>query len=117
MGGRYVGPRRAAKRAGAEAEAMWAGRKDQDRSHAFQPCAFAYRLFSCCRWHCLLVVPLLLLPLRCSCCLCLQVRLRLTPEIRFLQDDTIERTERIYRLLDQVGPGWLVGPVWRCPCL
>lgn len=33
----------------------------------------------------------------------LQVRLRLTPEIRFVLDDSIERTERIYKLLDQVG--------------
>ncbi|KAI3429465.1 hypothetical protein D9Q98_005557 [Chlorella vulgaris] len=31
-----------------------------------------------------------------------QVRLRLTPEIRFVLDDSIERTERIYKLLDQV---------------
>ncbi|KAI7842002.1 hypothetical protein COHA_004205 [Chlorella ohadii] len=31
-----------------------------------------------------------------------QVRLRLTPEIRFVQDDSIERSERIFKLLDQV---------------
>ncbi|PRW60528.1 putative ribosome-binding factor chloroplastic [Chlorella sorokiniana] len=31
-----------------------------------------------------------------------QIRLRLTPEIRFVQDDSIERSERIFKLLDQV---------------
>ncbi|PSC75148.1 putative ribosome-binding factor chloroplastic [Micractinium conductrix] len=30
------------------------------------------------------------------------VRLRLTPEIRFVRDDSIERSERIFKLLDQV---------------
>lgn len=34
-----------------------------------------------------------------------QIRLRLTPEIRFVRDDSIERSERIYKLLDQVGAG------------
>ena len=36
------------------------------------------------------------------------VRLRLTPEIRFVRDDSIERSERIFKLLDQVG-GWVGG--------
>lgn len=31
-----------------------------------------------------------------------QIRLRLTPEIRFIRDDSIERSERIFKLLDQV---------------
>ena len=31
-----------------------------------------------------------------------QIRLRLTPEIRFVVDDSMEHTERIYQLLDQV---------------
>ncbi|KAL4447692.1 hypothetical protein ABPG75_004911 [Micractinium tetrahymenae] len=31
-----------------------------------------------------------------------QIRLRLTPEIRFVRDDSIERSERIFKLLDQV---------------
>ncbi|EFN59662.1 hypothetical protein CHLNCDRAFT_12877, partial [Chlorella variabilis] len=31
-----------------------------------------------------------------------QIRLRLTPEIRFVRDDSIERSERILKLLDQV---------------
>ena len=52
----------------------------------------------------------------------LQIRLRLTPEIRFVRDDSIERSERILKLLDQVPagvwgggaagvprPGWLAG--------
>ena len=34
-----------------------------------------------------------------------QIRLRLTPEIRFVQDDSIERSERIFKLLDQVCAG------------
>ena len=33
---------------------------------------------------------------------CVQIRLRLTPEIRFVIDDSMEHTERIYQLLDQV---------------
>lgn len=46
---------------------------------------------------------------------CLQVRLRLTPEIRFVQDDSIERSERIFKLLDQVSAGagcWVLGAGW-----
>lgn len=31
-----------------------------------------------------------------------QIRLRLTPEVRFVLDDSLERTERVYKLLDQV---------------
>ena len=31
-----------------------------------------------------------------------KVRLRLTPEIRFIMDESIERTERVFKLLDQV---------------
>lgn len=34
--------------------------------------------------------------------LLLQMRLRLTPEIRFVLDESIERAERVYSLLDQV---------------
>ena len=47
--------------------------------------------------------------LRHLCCtpaLPAQIRLRLTPEIRFVRDDSIERSERIFKLLDQVGQDW-----------
>jgi ribosome-binding factor A len=32
-----------------------------------------------------------------------EVRLRAMPEIRFVADDSIERTERVFKLLEQVG--------------